>query len=280
MDRRSFFKGMAYASVALPSALSLAHEGEVPAHPGSEPLNADENTRMLEKIRNFDHDFPEDVHLPAERRVLVDTLLQRITKVRNRIGYGHFNLIAFDELLKHAALDPAIGAFTREEVEFIEEIFFFDAKAYGFFGEKVSPSLTGKIDKRKVVKIAGSGHYLFRGRPEALYRKVQKDIGSDIVLTSGIRGVVKQLDLFLTKAVSCDGNLSRASRSLAPPGHSFHGTSDFDVGKAGFGPLNFTDDFAGTDVYKRLTDLGYVDIRYTETNSFGVRFEPWHIKVS
>lgn len=278
MDRRSFFKGLAFTGLALPSTLSLAHEGD--SEDESMSPSSGDPARMLEKIRNFDHDFPEDIHLPAERRQLVNNLLQRISRVRNRIGYGHFNLIAFDELLKSAAMAPEIGAFPREEVEFMEEIFFFDAKAYGFFGEKVSPSLTARIDKRIVLKVPGSGHYLFKGRPEALYQKVQKDIGPDIVLTSGIRGVVKQLDLFLTKAVSCDGNLSRASRSLAPPGHSFHGTSDFDVGKAGFGPLNFTDDFAATDVYKRLTDLGYVDIRYTETNSFGVRFEPWHIKVS
>jgi LAS superfamily LD-carboxypeptidase LdcB len=104
-------------------------------------------------------------------------------------------------------------------------------------------------------------------------------MGKSIVLTSGVRGVVKQMYLFLAKAVRSDGNLSMASRSLAPPGHSFHGNGDFDVGKVGYGYRNFTEDFAKTAEFKRLEELGYIRIRYHEKNPFGVRFEPWHIKV-
>ena len=50
-------------------------------------------------------------------------------------------------------------------------------------------------------------------------------------------------------------------------------------GKIGFGKRNFTADFSNTEEFKRLTDLGYVNIRYPENNPFGVRYEPWHIKV-
>jgi len=75
------------------------------------------------------------------------------------------------------------------------------------------------------------------------------------------------------------GNLSKASRSLAPPGHSYHGIGDFDVGKVGFGRKNFSEEFARTDEFHRLVELGYVDIRYPRDNLFGVRYEPWHIKV-
>jgi hypothetical protein len=172
-----------------------------------------------------------------------------------------------------------IGSFTSEEMAFVEEIFFYDARNYGFYGEKVNDKLTARFDEKDAVKIPGSGHYIFKGRPQALYQEIVRDVGSDIVLTSGIRSVVKQLHLFLSKAIVCHGNLSRASRSLAPPGHSYHGISDFDVGKLGWGYRNFTDHFAKSDVFKRLIDLGYVDIRYTPNNSYGVRFEPWHIKV-
>ena len=56
-------------------------------------------------------------------------------------------------------------------------------------------------------------------------------------------------------------------------------TVDFDVGKIGFGRKNFTEAFATTDEFKKLVDLGYVEIRYPEGNTFGVRYEPWHIKV-
>ena len=69
-------------------------------------------------------------------------------------------------------------------------------------------------------------------------------------LTSGIRGVVKQFLLYLDKADNNHGNLSLASRSLAPPGYSYHGIADFDVGQIGYGILNFTGRFTTTEVFK------------------------------
>ena len=99
-------------------------------------------------------------------------------------------------------------------------------------------------------------------------------MGPELLLTSGIRNVVKQMHLFLVKALQSDLNLSKASRSLAPPGHSFHCIGDFDVGKIGLGELNFTEEF------RRMVNLGYIDIRYTDTNLYGVRYEPWHIKIA
>ena len=85
--------------------------------------------------------------------------------------------------------------------------------------------------------------------------------------------------LFLNKVVRSNGNLSLASRSLAPPGYSYHGIGDFDVGQIGLGSDNFTERFTTTSVYKRLNEQGYVKIRYPLDNLLGVRFEPWHIKV-
>jgi CMP-N-acetylneuraminic acid synthetase len=47
----------------------------------------------------------------------------------------------------------------------------------------------------------------------------------------------------------------------------------------GFGYRNFTSDFAHTEEYRKLMDLGYIRIRYPQGNPYGVRFEPWHVKV-
>jgi LAS superfamily LD-carboxypeptidase LdcB len=91
---------------------------------------------------------------------------------------------------------------------------------------------------------------------------------------------MKQFLLFLNKAYRSRGNLSVASRSLAPPGYSFHGVGDFDVGQVGFGIANFSSRFTTTKVFKRLRDLGYIELRYPKGNLLGVRFEPWHIKVN
>ena len=135
-----------------------------------------------------------------------------------------------------------------------------------------------RVGKPKLLRVK-LGHYLFKGDALKKYDKIRRDIGDSIVLTSGIRSVVKQIHLFLNKVHEVEGNLSVASYSLAPPGHSYHAIGDFDVGKVGFGKRNFTADFSDTDEFKRLTDLGYIDIRYPQNNPFGVRYEPWHIKV-
>ena len=112
-----------------------------------------------------------------------------------------------------------------------------------------------------------------------MYDTLRKYVGDQLYLTSGIRGVVKQFLLFLDKAKNNRGNLSLTSRSLAPPGYSYHGIADFDVGQRGYGALNFTGKFTTTEVFKKLKDLDYVTIRYPKNNLKGVRFEPWHIKV-
>lgn len=280
MQRREIFKGFALALGVIatrPLAASFAEQNSEDA--AQPPVDPNTQKRMQEKIENFDRDFPDDIYLTPEKLKLLKQVQSRLSRAQDAIGFARFNLISFDELLKSAANMSQIGLFTSEEMSFVEEIFFYDARKYGFYGEKVTDKLTARFDEKDTVKIAGSGHYIFKGRPQALYQEIVRDVGSDIVLTSGIRSVVKQLHLFLSKAIVCQGNLSRASRSLAPPGHSYHGISDFDVGKLGWGYRNFTDHFAKSDVFKRLIDLGYVDIRYTPNNSFGVRFEPWHIKV-
>ena len=120
---------------------------------------------------------------------------------------------------------------------------------------------------------------MFANESLSYYEKIRKNVGGTIVLTSGIRSNIKQLHLFLAKVIKVEGNLSRASRSLAPPGYSYHGIGDFDVGRVGWGGKNFTDAFAQTNEFKRMQDLGYIAIRYDHGNKLGVRFEPWHIKV-
>jgi LAS superfamily LD-carboxypeptidase LdcB len=169
--------------------------------------------------------------------------------------------------------------FSRGELNFLEELFFTSARRYGFFGQKVQDQITAVVPKKDRYKVPYTGHFLYRGESFKLYQKVRNDLGREIVLSSGIRSIVKQSYLFLAKTIQTGGNLSRASRSLAPPGHSFHGVGDFDVGKKGFGLRNFTTAFARTKEFRRLVELGYVAMRYPQGNLLGVRFEPWHIKV-
>lgn len=233
----------------------------------------------LDKVKHFNQTFSDDMFLSKEKHKTFKQLLSKIIRVQKYVGYGNFNLLSFDDMILYSHRYPGIGKFTKAELALIDELFFYDANKYGFHGNKVIKELTARINKKETVKIAGSGHYLFQGDALKKYKQLKKDVGPELILTSGVRSVVKQFQLFLAKLDASNGNLSLASRSLAPPGHSYHGIGDFDVGKKGFGKLNFTSEFSHTDEYKRLIELKYVDIRYTKENQVGVRYEPWHIKV-
>lgn len=233
----------------------------------------------LEKMENFEAEHYEDVYLEQARFGELVSVFRRMDRVQNLVGHGNFNVLAFDDMLKYASRYESVGAFPAKETEFLESMFAGQAERYGFFGEKVIDSITARVPEKDSVKVGQTGHFLFRGDSLALYRKLRLEVGEGIVLTSGIRSVVKQTHLFLAKTIQSKGNLSRASRSLAPPGHSFHGIGDFDVGKVGLGARNFTTEFARTNEFRRLVDLGFVDMRYPQRNLLGVRYEPWHIKV-
>lgn len=270
MHRRRFIQALAIAGFA---------SSVTPLRAGA-PLDEGEAIKdYLYRIRHPDNHYDQDYLANHQMRQTLIKVGERLKRLQRVVGYGNFNIISFDEALKISRRYSRIGRFKSPETQLLEQLFYEDAGIYGFSGEKTMEKLTTSISRKEVKKIAGSGHYLFRGKPTALYDDIRRSVGEKVILTSGIRGVIKQMTLFLDKANRHDGNLSLASRSLAPPGYSFHGTGDFDVGRSGWGHLNFTEAFASTEEFKRLTDLGYVDIRYPIDNLLGVRFEPWHIKV-
>ncbi len=223
---------------------------------------------------------PADLILDDHRIKTLDSAVNRLSRLQNYVGYGNFNVIGWDQSLKQAKRAANVGAFEKEELGLIEEVFYSDADIMGFYGEKIVTKISSTISRKEIKKIAGTGHFLFKGNSIKTYENICRDVGEYVVLTSGIRSIVKQLYLFLKKTTEVGGNLSTASYSLAPPGYSFHAVGDFDVGKVNFGRRNFTAAFAKTDEFKKLSDLGYIDIRYPENNPYGVRYEPWHIKVS
>ena len=277
MDRRSFLK---VVTAGAASALALPEFVFALDDMGSQPTNDNVEVKdYISKIRFYDHHFPDDIRLSLEQRPMLKSVIARLKRVETAVGYANFSLLSFDDALRAAVKFPQVEAFPLQEKEFIEATFNRAASDYGFFGQKVLADLTTRIPAKDMIKVPATGQYLYRGDSLALYEKIVKGVGPTIILTSGVRGIVKQIYLFLAKADQSEGNLSMASRSLAPPGHSFHGVGDFDVGRRGMGSRNFTEAFAKTREFKRLTDLGYIHIRYHESNEFGVRFEPWHVKV-
>lgn len=231
------------------------------------------------KMEAFNAPHPEDRYIPKNQRKLLRTCVKRLDRVYDTVGHANFYLLGIDDAFKLSRGYKRIGRFTKPEIDFLESLFHRDAVAYGFYGKKQIASFTHQIPKTKVQRIPGSASYLFKGQPTELYRRLKRDIGDKAILSSGIRGIVKQSHLFLNKTYSNGGNLSLASRSIAPPGYSYHGIGDFDVGQEGFGHDNFSARFIESNVFKRLHDLNYICLRYTEDNPFGVRFEPWHVMV-
>ncbi len=248
----------------------------------SEPATA-ASTRFdrayFDKMRRFEDDHDTDAFLGECEVELLKRTAAHLRRVQNTVGYGNFGIVGFDRMLRIGRRYPQVERFDRKELMFLESIFYSEADRLGFYGEKVLTRMTEEIPRKEVFKVPATGQFLFQGESLETYLQIKRAIGDDVVLTSGVRGVVKQMYLFLNKAVRTGGNLSRASRSLAPPGYSFHGIGDFDVGKRGLGRANFTAKFARTDVYERLLDYGFATLRYPPGNLEGVRYEPWHIKV-
>jgi hypothetical protein len=233
----------------------------------------------LHKMQNFDQPHSNDIFLEAELLPVLNSCVSRLKRLQSIVGHGNFHLLSFDLGLLYARNYSKVGRFTRVELDFLERIFYEDSSRYGFLGDKPISRMTTSIKKRQVVKIPRTGNYLYKGTPQQMYEKIRKHIGDKLYLTSGVRGVMKQFYLFLNKAKKSNGNFSLASRSLAPPGYSFHGISDFDVGQVGYGAQNFTSKFTNTEVFRKLDALDYINIRYPRNNLEGVRFEPWHIRV-
>jgi len=282
MRRRDFLKAIAaglllngIAPVYSSSAKQLFFKAQE-----LEQSHFDSNIKdYLHKMENFDQPHPGDIYVENELVPTLHSTLLRLKRLELTVGNGNFYLLGFDRALHFARTYSYVGEFTEIELNFFEKIFYTDSSDYGFIGEKPINSLTYRIDKKDTLKIPGTGNYIYRGSSYELYKKIKNIVGDKLYLTSGIRGVVKQFMLFLDKAYNNKGNLSLASRSLAPPGYSFHGIADFDVGQVDYGALNFTAKFTDTEVFKKLEDLDYISIRYPKDNLKGVRFEPWHIKV-
>lgn len=259
--------------------LDLTDRGEEQHAPAAANVGIESEDLQLKKVRYFDNNFADDVFIEKAKYPLLVSLRDKLKFIQSYVGYANYSVMNFSELMRYAKYNGRIGEFSKAQLDLIDELFNQNAKSYGFYGERINYHLDDKVDERKLIKVSGTGQYVFRGQSMDVLKKLQRDVGSELILTSGVRNIVKQLFLFTNKAVSVSGNLSRASRSLAPPGHSFHAIGDFDVGMRGLGELNFTSEFADTRVYRQIHKLGYINIRYDQANRFGVRYEPWHIKV-
>ena len=289
MKRRTFLKYSTASLIGFPELVTSLNASEYkniskyfPTTFLNNPLNLEKENDVNKIIKKVEI----DEKIKNKNMFIEDKYINEFASVRNKlklvqryVGYGNFNIISFDEMIRMALKSKDIEVFTKSELEFMESMFYYDPSIHGFYGQRITQNITDTINKKETIKIPHTGHYLFRGEPEKIYNKMCDDIGNSLILTSGIRSVVKQTKLFLDKVASVDNNLNIASKSLAPPAYTYHAIADFDVGKKGFGFANFTSRFALTQEFIKMRKLKYIDMRYTINNKDGVRYEPWHVKV-
>ena len=279
MKRRDFIKITAAAILSTGAAQDVL-AGIEKADSGQSEEKDNHIKDYLHKMHNFDQPHNNDIYLDKPKLRILKSSVERLKRLQKTVGHANFYLLDFDEALKISSGYSRVGRFSKKEINFLEAIFYKNSSTYGFFGQKPFKDMTSRIKKQEVIKIPHTGNYLYKGKACSAYSKIKKDIGNTVILTSGVRSIIKQFLLFLDKTYRNKGNLSLASRSLAPPGYSFHGIGDFDVGQVGFGYDNFTERFTTTNVFKNLQKFGYINFRYKENNLLGVRFEPWHIKTT
>ena len=275
MKRRDFLKNLTLGIIGF----GIAPEVMAGINVSSQKHMDDYIRDYLYKMKHFNAAHQDDIQVHESDYRTFESVVKRLRRLERIAGHGNFQILSFNGGLSIARKYSDVGEFTKAEIGLIEMIFYSEASRYGFFGQKPLDKLTDRIRNRSVTKVPYTGNYLFNGQALETYEKIKKKLGEPVVLTSGVRGVMKQFLLFLNKAYKYQGNLSLASRSLAPPGYSFHGKGDFDVGQIGLGADNFTERFTTTKVYKILSDLGYLKLLYPQDNMLGVRYEPWHINL-
>ncbi|MGL4721702.1 MAG: M15 family metallopeptidase [Desulfovibrionaceae bacterium] len=283
MKRRNFIKNIAASVTMFPLSLytsRYAFSQNFVQIAENTPYPSHENIKdYLSKMEHFDKPHPSDVILSESKQTLLLSVTKRLSRLQNTVGHGRFMVLGFDTALKYAKQYSNICQFPKEEIALLEEFFYSDVSQFGFFGEKTLPQITSTIKSSTILKIPHSGNYLYKGKAYQLWLTLQKRMGNTLVLTSGVRGIMKQFHLFLQKTTHSKHNISLASRSIAPPAYSFHSSGDFDIGERGLGANNFTKEFMNTTTYKQLAEEGYLQLRYPHENTLGVRFEPWHVRV-
>ena len=78
----------------------------------------------LHKMQNFDKPHAKDVYLDRKQYRLLKSCVQRLKRLQQTVGYGNFHLLSFDDTIKVAHDYSRVGRFSKEELDFLEMIFY------------------------------------------------------------------------------------------------------------------------------------------------------------
>ena len=86
-----------------------------------------------------------DIYLSKDEWELLVSINARLKRVKRQVGFANFNLISYNDALFYARNYHKIGAFTKQELAFIDKLFHEDQNKYGFYGPKVCSDINYKV---------------------------------------------------------------------------------------------------------------------------------------
>lgn len=271
MQRRLFLKHIGLSALMFHVPFLFADAGDFLTYDQYGIPKISDIKAYLKKMSQPDVPDASDLYVSDSEKDMFNSAYKKLSNLLYKAGYTKFSALDIDDA-------RALVSFSNDEMDYLKELFLFDASKYGFFGDKPLDKFDAKINNTQLAKV--NGILCFDGKTVEKFNKIRETIGDDVYMTSGIRTVIKQSYLFMKKTKECNYNLSMASRTIAPPGYSYHGVGDFDIGSKKLSlAQNFTDRFADTDVFKQAVKDGFISLRYDAQNQLGVRYEPWHVKV-
>lgn len=75
---------------------------------------------------------------------------RKLNLIQRHVGYGNFNILGLDEALKIAKSNSSIGEFTKSQLEFLEFMFYYNPSSHGFYGKRITNSITDEIKKKRL----------------------------------------------------------------------------------------------------------------------------------
>jgi hypothetical protein len=271
MDRRLFLKHISITTLMFKAPYLFANTDDASFADRYGNPNISDIKAYMKKMSRPDIPDSHDLYVRSSEREVFNSAYKKLSGLLYKVGYVKFSALDISQA-------SAMVSFSSDELDYLKKLFTFDASNYGFYGDKPLTNFEARIQTSNLTQ--ANGILCFDGKTLNKFKKIKEIIGDDVYMTSGIRSVVKQTYLFMYKTRQCDYNLSMASRTVAPPGYSYHGVGDFDIGSKKLSlTQNFTDRFADTDVFKQAAKDGFISLRYGLENKLGVRYEPWHVKV-
>ena len=183
----------------------------IPSTPAG--INDDDIKDYLSKLKNFNKPHKDDIIISGADYGILRSTVKRLFRLQSYMGHGYFYTLSFTGGIYMSGKDPAVGKFPASEIEFLEKIFYADAANYGFLGHKPIQNINLRINRKEIVRDSLTGSYLYKGAPVETFKKIKRILGDNVILTSGVRGLMKQFLLFLNKVYRNNGNVSLASRS-------------------------------------------------------------------